>query len=156
MDSKIRELACAIYKINSNAKAATDPNNLYTLKYRVIKKLLNEGLATKIGLHNSMNPRFPNKKHVLVKIEDYYFHIPATPEDYKNLPLLGDRDENYRNPKCYISLQNAKSVLFHYLDMKESNIVINTATVSDYVNSTRVQYLNNSKYHSTEWLAHRY
>ncbi len=82
--------------------------------------MIKEGKASKVGLHFSNNPKNSQQQSdVLVSCGDYTFHIPPTKEDFKELPHLGPLNTTSRNPKCRMSLQEAKSVLENYTGLKE-------------------------------------
>lgn len=116
----LSDLAQAIFTINRHAKAALKPQHLYTIKKKAIQKLLAEKKAKKIGLHFIDNPKYSNQySTLLVKVADYYFHIPPSKDDFKTLEHLGSLDENYRNPKVSMSLSYAKKIIYHYIDWKE-------------------------------------
>lgn len=112
----VEELAQCLYKVNSNAKTATKPYELYELKKNVIRKLLNEGLAEKVGIHFSRNPKNSQQSSDLcVRVGSYYFHLRPEKQDFKDLPHLGELTPNYRNQKVYMPLSRAKNLLFNYL-----------------------------------------
>lgn len=113
------EIAKALYTINRHAKTAPDPKHLYFIKKEAINRLLKEKHATKVGLHFSKQPKFSNQySTLLVRVADYYFHIPPTKEDFKNLQHLGELDESYRNPQAKMSLSKAKKVIYQYMKWK--------------------------------------
>ncbi|MGN1401895.1 MAG: YkyB family protein [Bacillus sp. (in: firmicutes)] len=114
------ELSQAIFTINKHAKAAPKPKALYELKQSAIKKMLKEGKAHKLGLHFSNNPRNA-KQHsdVIVQCGEYVFHLPPSKEDIKSLPHLGNRAADKRNPKTYMSLSKAKSIIYGYIGVTE-------------------------------------
>ncbi|RKQ37333.1 YkyB family protein [Oceanobacillus halophilus] len=115
----LAELAKALYTINRHAKTAPEPKHLYYIKKETISKLLKEKRANKIGLHFSDHPKFSNQHStLLVKVDDYYFHIPPTKEDFKELKHLGSLDQNYRNPQTKMSLSKAKKIVYNYIDWK--------------------------------------
>ncbi|WP_066192751.1 MULTISPECIES: YkyB family protein [Gracilibacillus] len=111
------EMGEALFIVNRHTKTAPDPSKLYHLKKEAIQKLLKEGKATKIGLHYSNNPRH-SKQHsvLLIQIGNFYFHIPPDKHDLKTLPHLGKLDESYQNPKSRLSLRQAKTILYRYLN----------------------------------------
>ncbi len=112
-------LAKAIYTINRHAKTAPKPQHLYHIKKKTIERLLKEKRAKKIGLHFSNRPKLSNQHStLLVKVADYYFHIPPTKEDFKTLDHLGKLDQNYRNPQTKMSLSQAKKIVYKYIDWK--------------------------------------
>ncbi len=126
MDSKQKErdyliddLSKALFIINRNAKTAPDSRYLYQLKHETIKKMLKEGKAKKVGLHYSRNPRFSQQQlDVLVSCGEYYFHIPPTKDDIKNLKHLGELDDDVRNPKTIFPLKEAKRILQSYTGLQ--------------------------------------
>lgn len=115
----INQLAVAIYTINRHAKTAPDPKHLYHIKKETINKLLKEKKAQKVGLHFSEHPKLSNQySTLLVRVGDYYFHIPPSKEDFKKLKHLGALDQNYRNPQIRMSLSKAKNIVYNYIDWK--------------------------------------
>lgn len=113
----VDEIAKAIFTVNRHAKAALEPKHLYTIKKEAIHQLLEENKAEKIGLHFSNNPKLSNQHSVLlVKVADYYFHLPPKKEDFKNLKHLGTLDNNYRNPSTRMSLSYAKKIIYKYIN----------------------------------------
>ncbi|WP_156290491.1 YkyB family protein [Oceanobacillus salinisoli] len=115
----LADLAKALYTINRHAKTAPEPKHLYFIKKETINKLLKEKRARKVGLHFSNHPKFSNQHStLLVKVDDYYFHIPPTKEDFKELEHLGTLDQNYRNPQTKMSLSKAKKIVYNYINWK--------------------------------------
>lgn len=115
----IDNLAKAIFTINRHAKTAPEPQHLYYIKKETINRLLKEKKAKKIGLHFSNHPKFSNQHStLLVKVGSYYFHIPPTKEDFKQLEHLGKLDQNYRNPRTKMSLSQAKKIAYRYIGPK--------------------------------------
>jgi hypothetical protein len=115
-------LAQAIFTVNRHAKTAPNPKQLYTLKHEALKKLIVEGRAKKVGLHFSQNPgNSQQRSDVLVVCDQYSFHIPPTKADFADLPHLGKLDENVRNTKSNLSLNQSKKLLQAYTGMKEEN-----------------------------------
>ncbi|HLR80156.1 MAG TPA: YkyB family protein [Bacillota bacterium] len=113
----LTELAKALFTINRHAKTAPDPKHLYHIKKESINQLLKEKRAEKVGLHFSNNPKFSNQHStLLVKVDKYFFHIPPTKNDFKELEHLGELDQNYRNPPTKMSLSQAKKIVYRYLD----------------------------------------
>ncbi|MFC2950270.1 YkyB family protein [Virgibacillus sediminis] len=113
------EIAKALYTINRHAKTAPEPKHLYDIKKEAINRLLKEKKADKIGLHFSDHPKYSNQHStLLVKVADYYFHIPPTKEDFKELEHLGTLDHNYRNPQARMSLSQAKKTIYQYIGWK--------------------------------------
>lgn len=120
-DSDLHEIAQAIFSVNRHAKTAPEPQHLYFIKKEAINKLLREKRAKKIGLHFSDRPKYSNQHStLLVKVADYYFHIPPTKDDFKELEHLGSLDKNYRNPQSKMSLSQAKRILYPYINYKSS------------------------------------
>lgn len=118
----IDNLSQAIFIVNRHAKTAPNPKFLYKLKHDALQKLLKEGKAKKVGLHFSNNPRFSQQQSdVLVVCGNYSFHLPPSKNDFTHLPHLGKLQENIRNPKSYISLNEAKRLLSSYTGLKEDN-----------------------------------
>lgn len=119
MSIPLNEIAKALYTINRHAKTAPEPKHLYFIKKEAIDRLLLEERAVKVGLHFSDHPKFSNQHStLLVKVDNYYFHIPPTKEDFKGLEHLGSLDHNYRNPQTKMSLSQAKRVIYRYIDWK--------------------------------------
>lgn len=115
----VDEIAKAIFTVNRHAKAALKPQHLYKIKKEAINRLLKEGKAEKVGLHFSNNPRLSNQHSILlIKVADYYFHLPPKKEDFKQLKHLGVLDDNYRNPGTRMSLSHAKKIIYEYIDWK--------------------------------------
>src|SRR5699024_1359029 len=116
----VASIAKAIFTVNRHAKTASKPQHLYSIKKKAIEKLLDEGQARKVGLHFSNNPKFSNQHStLLIKVDDYYFHIPPTKDDFRNLEHLGSLNEHYRNPRTRMSLSHAKRIIYQYIDWKE-------------------------------------
>jgi hypothetical protein len=122
IESTISNLSQAIFTVNRHAKTAPNPKQLYTLKHEALKKLITEGKAKKVGLHFSQNPRNSQQRSdVLVECDQYTFHIPPIKTDFVELPHLGKLDENIRNPKSSLSLNQAKTLLQSYTGIKEDD-----------------------------------
>lgn len=118
-DLTVDQIAKAIFTVNRHAKAALKPRHLYTIKKEAIHQLLKENKAEKIGLHFSNNPKLSHQHSILlVKVADYYFHLPPRREDFKELEHLGVLDDNYRNPSARMSLSNAKRIIYRYINWK--------------------------------------
>lgn len=116
----VEEIAKAIYTVNRHAKAATKPQHLYKIKKSAIDKLLSEKKAKKIGLHFSNNPKFSNQHStLLVKVADYFFHLPPSKEDFQDLEHLGFLDQDFRNPQTKMSLSYAKRIIYKYIDWEQ-------------------------------------
>ncbi|SDJ75790.1 YkyB family protein [Sediminibacillus albus] len=119
MSNKLKNLddiAKALFIVNRHAKTAPNPRRLYDLKKQTINKLLKEKQAHKVGLHFSDHPKY-SRQHstLLVKVSDYYFHIPPTKQDFSEVKHLGSVDRDFRNPKPQMGLSQAKKILSHYL-----------------------------------------
>lgn len=120
LELTVDHLSQAIYTVNRHAKTAPNPKYLYKLKQESLKKLIAEGKARKVGLHFSLNPKHSQQQSdVLVECGLYSFHIPPSKNDFTELPHLGKLDENRRNPKSFLSLQNARILLQNYTGLKE-------------------------------------
>ncbi|MCE4048474.1 MULTISPECIES: YkyB family protein [Bacillaceae] len=118
----IENLSQSISVVNRHAKTATDPKFLYKLKQASLQKLLSEGKAKKVGLHFSSNPRNSQQQSdILVQCGEYTFHLPPTKKDFEELPHLGSLNQNVRNPKSTLSLNQAKKLLIAYTGLKEDN-----------------------------------
>src|SRR5699024_8229127 len=90
-----KELAQAIFIVNRHAKTALEPQHLYTIKKTAIEKLLKENMAKKIGLHFSNNPKYSNHHStLLIKVDQYFFHLSPSKEDFQQLTHLGHLNEN--------------------------------------------------------------
>ncbi|GAA0446245.1 hypothetical protein GCM10008983_25090 [Lentibacillus halophilus] len=113
----LNELAKALFTINRHAKTAPQPQHLYYIKKESINRLLRENRAQKIGLHFSNHPKLSNQHStLLVKVGDYFFHIPPSKEDFKQLKHLGTLDKQYRNPQVKMSLSQAKKTIYRYIN----------------------------------------
>lgn len=118
----IENLSQAIFIVNRHAKTAPNPKFLYKLKHDALQKLLKEGKAKKMGLHFSNNPRFSQQQSdVLVVCGKYSFHLPPSKNDFEHLPHLGKLQENIRNPRAQLSLNEAKKLLSSYTGLKEDD-----------------------------------
>lgn len=118
-DIPLQDLAQALFTINRHAKTAPEPKHLYQIKKATINKLLDENRAEKIGLHFSDHPKRSNQHStLLVKVDDYFFHVPPSKEDFKQLKHLGSLDQNYRNPQSKMSLSQAKRIVYRFIDWK--------------------------------------
>ena len=127
LQPSIPNLSHAIFTVNRHAKTATNPKFLYKLKKTALEKMIQEGKAQKIGLHFSDNPKYSKQQSdVLVQCGEYLFHIPPSKEDFGMLPHLGKLDRYTRNPKCHMSLNQAKQLLQAYTGLREIN---NTHTI---------------------------
>ncbi|MEI3604878.1 YkyB family protein [Pseudogracilibacillus sp. SE30717A] len=116
---EVSEIAEAIYTVNRHAKTAPEPQHLYMIKKKAIDQLLEENKAEKIGLHFSNNPRLSNQHStLLVKVANYYFHVPPSKDDFKKLKHLGSLDNDFRNPKTKMSLSYAKKIIYQYINWK--------------------------------------
>lgn len=122
LNPTIENLSQAIFTVNRHAKTAPNPKFLYKLKHDALQKLLKEGKAKKVGLHFSNNPKLSQQQSdVLIVCGNYSFHLPPSKNDFTHLPHLGKLQENIRNPKSYISLNEAKKLLSAYTGLKEEN-----------------------------------
>lgn len=118
----VENLSQAIFTVNRHAKTATNPKFLYKLKQVALLKLLKEGLAEKVGLHFSANPKNSQQQSdVLVKCGNYTFHLPPSKQDFQELPHLGKLDQSIRNPRSQVSLNASKQLLIAYTGLKEQN-----------------------------------
>jgi len=116
----VNQIYEAICVVNKHAKTAILPKQLYTLKKLAIAQLLQENKAEKIGLHYTNNQKNNQQFSVtLVKCGNFYFHIPATKEDFQNLEHLGRSNVIGSNPKVPMSLHHAKKILIHYTNYTE-------------------------------------
>jgi len=117
-NGQLEEIAKAIFIVNRHAKAALEPQHLYKIKKLAVEKLLQQKRAEKIGLHFSNNPKFSNQHStLLVKIGNYYFHIPPSKQDFKEVKHLGTLNHHFRNPKTRMSLSKAKKILYNFIDL---------------------------------------
>jgi hypothetical protein len=123
IEPTIENLSKAIFIVNKHAKTAPNPKFLYELKKTALTKMIQLGQATKVGLHFSRNPKLSQQRSdVVVQCGEYAFHIPPTKEDFQTLPHLGALDNQTRNPKTHLPLQQAKSLLMAYTGVKETDI----------------------------------
>lgn len=119
----IKQIQHALYTINRHAKTALESTELYNLKKKVLKKLVTENRAKKIGLEYSTNPRVGLQSSVvLVKVgtDDtepaFYFHTLAEKDDFKlNLKHKGKINHDLNNPRVHMGLEAAKTILYKYL-----------------------------------------
>lgn len=115
----VNQVAEALFIVNRHAKTALDPRLLYDMKKKTISKLLRENKAKKIGLHFSNQPKLSHQHStLLVKVSNYYFHIPPAKEDFQKLSHLGKLDADYRNPKTKMPLSKAKQTLGDYIGIQ--------------------------------------
>ncbi|GEN57522.1 hypothetical protein GCM10012290_20730 [Halolactibacillus alkaliphilus] len=120
MKPNVNDIAQALFVINRHAKTALDPTALYSLKKQAIDKLLIDKHAKKVGLQYSKRPKLScQHSTLLVKVGEYYFHIPPTKKDFKTFDHLGELDQNFRNPQVKMSLKQAKQLITQYLGIKE-------------------------------------
>ncbi|SDL79372.1 YkyB family protein [Sediminibacillus halophilus] len=114
--NNLNDIAKALFIVNRHAKTAPNPRPLYDMKKQAINKLLRENHAEKVGLHFSDRPKL-SRQHstLLVKVSDFYFHIPPAKQDFQEVKHLGATDKNFRNPKPQMSLTQAKKILSSYL-----------------------------------------
>src|SRR5690625_2888001 len=118
----VKKIAQAIYTINRHAKTAPEPQHLYFLKNEAIKKLLSEKQAKKMGLQFSNRPKLSHQHSMLlIRVGEYYFHTLPSREDFKNLPHLGSIDNTHQNPQIQMSLNQAKRIIYDYIDYKPKN-----------------------------------
>ncbi|WP_066289718.1 YkyB family protein [Bacillus sp. FJAT-29937] len=116
----VENLSQAIFTVNRHAKTATNPKFLYKLKQETLQKLIREGKAKKVGLHFSGNPKYSQQQSdVLVECGDYSFHLPPSKADFAELPHLGKLNDQIRNPRSTLSLNQAKKLLMSYTGLKE-------------------------------------
>ncbi|TDQ42236.1 YkyB family protein [Aureibacillus halotolerans] len=118
----ISTIAQAIFVINKHAKTATNPRDLYSLKHKAIRKLIEKKEAKKIGMHFTKNPK-KSQQHsdLLIRVGDYYFHVPPSKSDFAEVPHLGTVSESYRNPKTSMTLTKAKNVLQDYTGWRQTS-----------------------------------
>lgn len=115
----IQDIAQALFSVNRHAKTAPRPQHLYGIKKEAILKLLSENRAKKIGLHFSERPKYSNQHStLLVKVDNYYFHILPEKNDFKKFEHLGALDESYRNPRSTMSLSQAKRIIYSYINYR--------------------------------------
>lgn len=120
VDYDTNKLAQAIFTVNRHAKTALKPQHLYKIKEIAIRKLLEKNKAQKVGLHFARNPKYSNQySTLLIKIDNYYFHLPPTKEDFEQLEHLGELDDDFRNPKTHMGLNYAKKIIYDFIDWKE-------------------------------------
>ncbi|HLQ74015.1 MAG TPA: YkyB family protein [Bacillota bacterium] len=118
-DLSTKSIAQAIFIINKHAKTAPEPKHLYTIKKRAINKLLKEKRCKKIGLHFSNHPKLSHQHStLLVKVDNYYFHILPKRHDFKTLDHLGKLADTYRNPPTRMALSKAKQIVYKYINWK--------------------------------------
>ncbi|MBY0120892.1 YkyB family protein [Bacillus sp. S/N-304-OC-R1] len=117
----VESLSQAIFTVNRHAKTATNPKFLYKLKQDALQKLIREGKAKKVGLHFSSNPKYSQQQSdVLVVCGKYSFHLPPTKTDFAKLPHLGKLNDQIRNPRSSLSLNQAKKLLIAYTGLTEA------------------------------------
>ncbi|WP_174613091.1 YkyB family protein [Virgibacillus ihumii] len=144
----VHELAQALYSINRHAKTAPEPGHLYHIKKETINRLLKEKRAEKVGLHFSDHPKFSNQHStLLVKVDNYYFHIPPIKDDFKELSHLGKLDQSYRNPQSKMSLSQAKKIVYSYIDWQPPKKKPKTVSRKKYASS----YFTPSSLGKMEW-----
>lgn len=116
----LSDIAKAIFTVNRHAKTAPEPQHLYFIKKEAIKRLLHEKRAIKVGLHFSDHPKLSNQHStLLVRVDEYYFHVPPAKEDFKTLEHLGTLDQGFRNPRTKMSLSQAKKIIYRYIDWRK-------------------------------------
>ncbi|MFB7140602.1 YkyB family protein [Gottfriedia sp. NPDC056225] len=141
------EIFQAIFVVNKHAKTALEPSELYSLKRQAIIKLIDKGIAKKVGLHFSNNPRASKQQSdVLIACGDFFFHIPPLKEDFKLLPHLGILENTHRNPKVSMSLSYAKKILQHFLGIDNVKSVSNIKHGSNHRKNTPGQFLKTSSF----------
>ncbi|MDL4842160.1 YkyB family protein [Aquibacillus rhizosphaerae] len=151
----IDSIAQALFIVNRHAKTAPNPRQLYNMKKQAITKLLNENRATKVGLHFSDHPKLSHQHStLLIKVSDYYFHIPPTKDDFKQMKHLGNLDKDYRNPKPQMSLTQAKKILskllgWKYPDTNKSDD--QKQRYSSYFTPSSLGQLNSSTHKNKYW-----
>lgn len=68
-----QNIPVALYIVNRGAKGVEGEfqHQLYNLKGQVLKKLLDEGHATEVGLHKAINPGYSTSRcDVLIQVGD--------------------------------------------------------------------------------------
>ncbi|ADU30581.1 YkyB family protein [Evansella cellulosilytica] len=117
----LQHIKSALYTVNRHAKTALDSRELYYLKRKTLKKLVEENLAEKICLEYSLNPsKGFQSSVVLVRVghskskEPFYFHTIAEKSDFK-LEHKGKINQSIQNPRVQMALVTAKSILYKYL-----------------------------------------
>jgi hypothetical protein len=115
----ISQIAKALYIINRKTKVDKRATRLYSLKREVIEKLVEKGVARKVGLQlYSHTKRHDPALTVLIQIEvddkTYFFHTIPTPNDINSLPNLGKSQNDIRNPKTSMSLEQAERTLANF------------------------------------------
>src|SRR5699024_3111296 len=126
-------LAQAIYTINRHAKTAPEPQHLYHIKKKTIERLLKEKRAKKIGLHFSNRPKLSNQHStLLVKVDDYYIHMPQKKKDFKKIKHIGELEQSNHNPQTKKSLSQAKKIVYKYIDWKPKKRKKKQMTYSSY------------------------
>ncbi|WP_369693640.1 YkyB family protein [Lentibacillus sp. CBA3610] len=110
--------------------------------------MLKEKRAEKIGLHFSNHPKFSNQHStLLVKVDKYFFHIPPTKNDFKELEHLGELDQNYRNPPTKMSLSQAKRLVYRHINWQPTQKQQKTPPRKKY----RSSYFTPSSLGKMEW-----
>ncbi|WP_088067854.1 YkyB family protein [Gottfriedia luciferensis] len=141
------EIFQAIFVVNKHAKTALEPSELYSLKRQAILKLIDKGIAKKVGLHFSNNPRSSKQQSdVLIACGEFFFHIPPLKEDFKLLPHLGILENTHRNPKVSMSLSYAKKILHHFLGKAKVNTESNLKTGTTHRRNTPGQFSRPTSY----------
>lgn len=129
----VQDIAEALYTINRHAKTAPEPYHLYDIKKQAIHQLLKEKKAQKIGLHFSEHPKLSHQHStLLVKVDQFYFHILPSKQDFEELKHLGALDQNYRNPQVKMSLSQAKRIIYKYIGWKPKKTPKHNRTYSSY------------------------
>ncbi|MFD4707282.1 YkyB family protein [Gottfriedia sp. NPDC058432] len=141
------EIFQAIFVVNKHAKTALEPSELYSLKRQAILKLIDKGIAKKVGLHFSNNPKSSKQQSdVLIACGEFFFHIPPLKEDFKLLPHLGILENTHRNPKVSMSLSYAKKILHHFLGIQNVKSENHFKNGSNYRKNTPGQFLRASSF----------
>ena len=137
LDPTLDNLSKAIFIVNRHAKTASNPKFLYELKRKTLHKLIENGEATKLGLHFSRTARLSQQRSdVVIQCGDYQFHMPPEKSDFTELPHLGKLDDSVRNPKTYMSLSQAKALLMDYTGVNEPNETLQQAKKSPFISNT--------------------
>ncbi|MBU9720029.1 MULTISPECIES: YkyB family protein [Bacillaceae] len=118
----LTSIQIALYTINKHAKTALNSSELYYLKKKAIKKLLQEHLAKKVSIEFSLNPgKGLQSSVVLVRVGtenskyQFYFHTAVEKGDFDKLKHSGQRDDSLRNPRVHMNLESAKNIIYRYL-----------------------------------------
>ncbi|MGN7299088.1 YkyB family protein [Ferdinandcohnia sp. SAFN-114] len=129
------EVAQAIHIINRYAKLSVQTQHLYRIKKEALELLLQTGHAKKVGLDVYKDPRNGRKRtFVSVKVENFYFHISPTKNDYKKLQYL-KKEEKPHNPLVKMDLSVAKHILMTYLRNEMGFFGFNEPSLQIYASS---------------------